>query len=692
MTNQQSAISNDSTSPWLVVCICLALVLMVALVFGQSIRYGFVTSDDDQNITMISQVKGGLSIRGMLWAFTHCQVYRWTPIATISRQLDCQMFGLWAGGHHITSMLLHASASLVLFFALRSLTGALWRSTFVAALFAIHPLHVEPVVWLSARAEVLAGLFFMISLWAYAGYARHLHSRSRYVLVLLFCILGFLSKPMLVTLPCVLLLLDYWPLGRLKKPLDIIPLAREKIPLFFLSFLVAMIAAVAQRSDHDSILIPLSVRLGNIFVAYVIYIWKSLVPVGLTLVCPLPFDGIRFGWAHWQVLWAALMLGLITTGVCLYGKKKPYLWVGWLWYLVMLLPVIGIVQANTMAYADRYMYLPQIGLCIASVWLVVDWAWDRWNKSAFGLVGCALLVLLGPFAFKQVTVWRNNISLWSHAIKCNPHGCVGYDFLGFFYYNSGQIDEAHACFERALAVAPDDAVAHNFLGLVFASKGQLERAEDHFQKALAVNPAYVDARNNLGLLLIRQGKVVEAIGEYREVLRFNPDHVPALLNLADALRSSGQVEDSIAAYRKLFVINPTDAEALHNLGKLLYQQGSKAEGIQDLKESLRLEPGKKEVLNDLAWMLATAPDDSLRDGRRALELALQADKETGGADPAILDTLAAAYAETGNYPKALEIARKALALAEKEENTSLSSSLKEGIAFYEAGKPCRDPK
>jgi len=718
----QSADCPRSDSCFLV-GICCILILSVIVVFGSTIHHGFAGEDDDQNITLIPQVTGGLSVPLIGWSLSHTQMMRWTPIATISRQVDCQLFGLWAGGHHLTSLFLHACASMALLFALRSLTGAIWRSAFVAALFAIHPLHVEPVAWLSARSEVLGGLFFSLTLLAYAKYARRGFSWMRYGLVMFLFALALMSKPMVVTLPCVLILIDYWPLGRLKKSTDLTGLLLEKAPLFALSCIMGIVALVGQKEFMEQLSPPIGVRLSTAVISSVIYIKKMVWPSCLSVYYTLPEQG----WPLWQVILSIVSLALLVCWIVIIGQKKPYFTVGWLWYFVMLVPVSGLVQmGGSLAYADRYTYIPMIGPSIAMTWLVSDWSGFHVIRRRFlAISSFVLLGLLAFLAYRQVHFWKDNITNWQHVAECTYANELVHNNLGNAYLDAGRVDEATAEFykaleinssntqalvslayalllqgrsvesesmsRRALLIDPRDAHACNNLGNALLDLGRNGEAEAAYREAVMLRPNDAGAHYNLGNALFIEGRNDEAIQEYREALRIYPAHRKAYQTLGDALIKSGIPTEALSQYRQALRINPADAELWHKLGKLLYQQGSRAEGIRNLMESLRLQVNAN-VRNDLAWMLSTAPEEDLRDGKKALEMALQAYKGAGGNDPVILDTLAAAYAETGDYSKALETARKALALAEQEETKDLSASLKEEITLYEAGKPCRDPR
>ncbi len=392
---------------WQTWAICGFLLCAVFLVFGQTVRHEFIDFDDDLYVYQNTHVTQGLTAQGIGWAFTARVANNWHPLTWLSHMLDCQLYGLNAGGHHLTNVLLHATNAILLFLLLGRMTGALWRSAFVAAVFAIHPLRVESVAWVAERKDVLSGLFFMVTLWAYVGYVRHTFSLRRYLTVALLFALGLMCKPMLVTLPCVLLLLDYWPLGRLAakgangaglandmqspRPASPLRLIVEKIPLFALAVASCVVTPLAQGiAVATTEQLSLSSRVANALVSYVVYIGQVFYPLGLVPFYPHPKDGLPIG----SVAGAALVLSAITIAVVVLRRRCPYLFVGWFWYVGMLVPVIGLVQVGMLAMADRYTYLPQIGLYVALTWALAElapvWRYRRW---AYGIG--ASLVLLG---------------------------------------------------------------------------------------------------------------------------------------------------------------------------------------------------------------------------------------------------------------------------------------------------------
>jgi tetratricopeptide (TPR) repeat protein len=597
--NPPAAAPRDRQTPawrWRGAGICALLVAVVFGVFGQTLGYGFVNYDDPSYVYDNPIIARGLSLDGLRWAFTHVHSSNWHPLTTLLHMADCQLYGLWPGGHHLTNVLLHAATAVLLFLLLLEMTGAMWRAAFVAALFAIHPLRVESVAWVSELKDVLSGLFFMLTLRAYARYARHPAARGSYAMVILWFALGLMSKPILVTTPFLLLLLDYWPLGRLRSSGELPLLLKEKIPFLALSAASSLATLLAQRGAmQTTAYLPLSLRLGNALIATMVYLGKMLYPARLAVLYPLSKGGVP----AWLVVDAILLLTALTAGAWLLRRKQPAVLVGWLWYLGMLVPVIGIVQVGQQAYADRYTYLPGIGPCIAATWLAADWAGSgHARRLVLGTVAAVALCALSLAAWHQAAYWRDSETLWLHTLECTTHNSVAHNNLGLAWFQQGRTEEAIAEYRQALRIDPNAAEAHNDLGVALFQQGRAPEALAEYRQALA-GPFAAQAHNNLGNALSRQGRPQDAIAEYREALRIKPYYADAIANLGNVLLQQGRTEEAIAQYREALSINPADAHTHNNLGVALRRQGKLDEAIAEYRQALRIDPADPSVQADL---------------------------------------------------------------------------------------------
>jgi tetratricopeptide (TPR) repeat protein len=663
--------------------VCIALAALVFVVFGRAIGYPFINFDDPDYTFNNPVISSGVSLSNIGWAFTHYVSDHWHPLTLIVLMLEAQFFGSWAGGYHLVNILLHAAAAIFLFLLLIEMTGAFWRSAFAAALFAIHPLRVESVVWVSECKDVLSAMFFMLTLWAYARYARR-KSAGRYAMILLWFALGLMSKPMLVTLPCVLLLLDYWPLGRLHSLSQFPGLLLEKVPLFILTGLSSLAAVLALNSRHEVV----STYPADIPIGYAAYLWKLAYPAGLAMLYPIP----REGYGAWEVFNALLILAAVTAAVWLCRRNREYLVSGWLWYLGMLLPVAGVMQTGSQAYSDRYTYLPQVGLCIAGTWLAADLA-GRWRhgRAALAAIGAAIICILAALAAHQTGYWRDSIALWSHSIACTGDNPIACDSLGNAYLEKGRIQEAIAEYHAALNVDPRDVEAHYNLGHILIQLGDVQGAIAEYREAADIKPDYKDTRNNLGNALARAGDFGGAIAEYRAALKIDPANVDALSNLGNVLLQTGRIDEAIDRYRAALRIKPDFLIGHANLANALQQKGDAAGAITEYRAALAIAPGNPGLQSHLAWLLATAGNEALRDGSEALSLATSANQTTGGRDPGVLRGLAAAQAQNGDFPEAVRTAQNALALAEADSQANLAAPLRREIQLYQAGRRYQPP-
>jgi tetratricopeptide (TPR) repeat protein len=585
------------------VWVCLFLLITTLAVFWQVKNHEFVNFDDDRYITKNHHVRAGLSLQAISWAFAATYESNWHPLTWLSHMLDCQIYGIDPEWHHLTNLFFHLAGTLLLFLVLSRMTGDLWPSAFVAALFALHPLHVESVAWVAERKDVLSTFFWMLTLWGYLRYVEHPGTR-RYLLVLLFFILGLISKPMLVTLPFVMLLLDYWPLNRIQlrqsRPLG---LAWEKIPFFVLAAASCVITFVVQQKGgavSSLNAIPLNPRLANALVSYVGYLGKMIWPHNLAVL--YPYHGSQPGW---QVAGACLLLASIFFWIIYARKHYPYLAVGWLWYMGTLVPVIGLVQVGSQAMADRYTYLPLIGIFIMIAWGVPGLV-ARWRRRKVGLatVGAALLSILMATAWLQVRYWANSITLFEHAIDITANSHKSHDNLGNALAGQGKLKEAVSHYLEALRIKPDYVKSHNNLGTVLARQGKLNKAISHFSEALRIKPDYSEAHYNLGTALAKKGKLKEAVKSYLEALRLKPDYADANYNLGIALASQGKLEKAIRHYTEALVIKPDYAEAHYNLGNVLMKQGRLNEAIGHYLKTLQIKPDYAKAHNNLGNALA----------------------------------------------------------------------------------------
>jgi tetratricopeptide (TPR) repeat protein len=862
-----------------IVCVLLALVTL--LVYLPVRHYAFVNFDDPDYVTENPMVQAGLTWSGFQWAFTTWHASNWHPLTWLSHMVDCQLFGLNAGGHHLVNVLFHATNAVLLFLLLLRLTSALWQSAFIAALFAWHPLHVESVAWVAERKDVLSAFFGLLTLMAYVCYAQGVTSgmwqvtrtnsiRSRvtcpasryYSLALLFFALGLMAKPMLVTLPFVFLLLDYWPLRRVtgdgwqvtgdKKSvgklstLNCTPNAfgaqlstiLEKWPFFALAAASCVVTFVAQKRGEAVVSLggyPLSSRIANAAVAYVKYLFNSVYPVNLAVIYPLPIYSLPKENPWVQVAGAIIVLAMISWVIWRARRQRPYLLTGWLWYLGMLVPVVGLVQVGSQAMADRFTYLPLIGVFIGVVFGLGDLA-KKLRLEPMVMASVAGVVLAGCLfaTARQLRFWRDSETLFEHtlavtkdnpiaqsnlgtalseagqpqeaaehfgeALRLNPdyapaHYNLGHALLqtgqpqeaiehfqealrlklddapahnnlgvalvqtghpqeaikhyqealrlqpnlpeaqynlGNALLQTGQPQEATAHFQEALRLKPDYAMAHNNLGVALAQTGQpqaaikhyqealrlqpnlpdahcdlgitltevgrLTEAITHFEQALQLEPNHPKAHNGLGLALLQNGQADKAIAQFRTALQLQPDWTAARNNLGDALINfgcvlfqKGQMNQAIAPLQEGLQIRPDNAGAYNCLGFIFLRQGQAGEAVANFQKALELQPNNADAHKYLAWIMATCPDASVRNGTQAVELAEQAEQLSGGGNPAILATLAAAYAEAGRFPEAVTTAQKALQLVESQTNAaSVINDLQTQIKCYQAGLPFRD--
>ena len=605
--------------------ICIFLVIATLAVYWQVLDNDFVNYDDDDYVTENIRVHKGVTFDSLTWAFTSSHAGNWHPLTWISHMIDCQLYGLNPRGHHLTSLLFHVANTLLLLLILVRMTGTLWQSSFVAALFAIHPLHVESVAWVAERKDVLSTFFMMLTIWAYILYVKK-GEIKRYLLVVLFFVLGLMSKPMLVTLPFILLMLDFWPLGRLchirdtrnvvtgqhtDERLDIFRLVWEKVPFFALAVVSSVVTFIVQERGGAVVLLKtysIQTRIINAFVAYIEYIVNMIWPVKLALLYPHPGNSLPL----WKGVVAGLALVLITVLVIRKARKIPYITVGWFWYVVTLIPVIGIVQVGSQAKADRYTYITLIGWFVIIAWGANDLL-SKWphRKIWLGTLAGILLPVLMVLTWKQVQYWENNTTLFKHTLKHTSNNLIIHNNMGVTLDKQGRTEEAVEHYLQALRVMPDYVKAHYNLGNALYKQGRTEEAVEHYLQALRLKPDYAEANNSLGVALDRQDRTEEAIERYLQALRLKPDYAEAHNNLGVALDKQGRIEEAIEHFLQALRLKPDISlpialfrvEVHNNLAIALVRKGDIKGGIVHFREALKINPGHIDIKNNLNRLL-----------------------------------------------------------------------------------------
>jgi len=663
--------------------ICFLLYLTIFAIYWQVNHYDFINYDDSSYITENRYVKNGLTIEGIKWAFTSFHSSNWHPITWLSHMLDVTLFGMNPGAHHLTNVFFHLANTLLLFFVFSRMTGHRWKSAFVAALFAFHPMHVESVTWVAERKDILCAFLWMLTLASYASYC-HSTSLSRYLPVLLFFILGLMSKPMIVTLPFVLLILDYWPLNRLspvkssvsysdfKKSISAcwdqkvpflnflyLRLIIEKIPLFLLAAGSGIITIYAQQKGGAVAslhVLPFYVRIENTLIAYISYIGKMICPNGLAVFYP---HALTF--SSWKIAMAALLLCIIFYGAIKNSKQRPYILAGWLWYIGTLIPVIGLIQVGLQSMADRYTYIPFIGLFIIVAWGSEDLLrkWPSASKALF-IIGGIMLTLLSIMAWYQVRHWRDDITLFSHAMNVTENNYVAYQNMGVALAKKGEIRKSLNYYYKALplTLVHKDKLYVN-IGNALAAQGKTTEAVKSYQMALTLNPKSTIAYFNIGTVLTSQGKLKEAIKYCSEALKIDQNFTKAHNCIGFALTNLGKTAQAKHYYITALRINPLDRSAFTNLKVLEYKSNTYS-AIANTLELLRHSPEKyglyfklSELFGDLYKKLEINDQNNL-DNRKSLSV-----------QPEFIQAmihLAINYALKGEYRQALRLPAKMIAL------------------------------
>ena len=606
--------------------IAAGLVLATLLAFEPVRDNDFVSFDDWRYVVGNDEIREGWTLEGVVWAWTAVRGSLWHPLTWFSHMLDVEFFGLDPVGHHATSLILHVVNVLLLFLVLGRITGALWCSAFVAAVFALHPLRVESVAWAAERKDVLSGFFWMLTLAAYVGYVRR-PGIPRYLGVAGAFLLGLLSKPIVVTLPFVLLLLDYWPLERSPGPAGrsgirrAWPLIREKLPLFLMAAVFAVVTLAVQPDVTlaDWEVLPLAARLPNSLMAYALYIRDLVFPNNLAVLYPFPISPRPL----WQPGLALALVAGVSVAIATVGRSRRYLAVGWLWYLGTLLPVIGLVQVGFQTRADRYTYLPSIGLLIMVAWGAADLRLrsglpKRWLGVGAGLALAALLLATRV----QVTHWRDSVTLYEHALAVTSGNYPVHTNFAAVLVSQGRRTEARDHYRAALEIKPDYVYAHYNLAVWLQEEGDLETAIEHYQTALRSDPEHVRSRYNLARTLADLGELESASRNYRRVLEIDPDHVSALHNLGNLLKTEGNFEAAVAQYRRVLELEPGHPRVHYNWGHALQLQGELDEARDHYRKVGRVAPDYAEARYQRGLALADSGrlESAIADLREAAEL------------------------------------------------------------------------
>ena len=654
--------------------IALLLALLTVLVYLPVRHAGLVVFDDPIYVGD-PHVRAGLTWAGVKWALTTFHASNWHPLTWLSHMLDASLFGADAGKQHLVNVWLHAANAILLFLLLMRMTKKMWPAAFVAALFALHPLHVESVAWLSERKDVLSTFFGLLALLAYSRYAEKSKVQSPkskvwYAWTFGLFALSLMAKPMLVTLPFVMLLLDAWPMGRIQilgisgtdaptrqhatRNTNLSRVAIEKLPFLALTVASCVVTFLAQRGEAVVSLEqrPLGLRLENAVVSYVEYLGKMLWPAKLAVIYPLPIQI-----PAWQIGLAAIALIFISLFAWATRKNAPCLLIGWLWFLGTLVPVIGLVQVGGQALADRYTYVPLIGMFVAAAYGIDQLiARFRIPRPAASMAAAAVLVASLVATEYQLQFWQDSQKLFAHA----------------------------------LAVTKDNAIAHINLGVALEQENRRPEARAEYRKAIEIEPNRFQARNNLANLLASMGRREEAYREYQEALRLNPGAAVTHINFATLLAEMGRFEDALNEYRTAAQLEPDDPRPHYLMGKACLRRGQSADAVKHFRDALQCDPNDFETLTWLARVLAADQNPAMRNGREAVSLAERAANLTGGEQPFVLDTLAMAYAEAGDFKSAIAVAQKAIQVAAASGAQKTIPEMEQRLQLYQSDKPYRE--
>ena len=593
----------ESPRRGLILAISLVLAVATVLAYASVRHHAFLLFDDSAYVTENGMVQSGLTAAGARWAFTTPYAGNWHPLTWISHMADVQLFGLEPGWHHVTNLFLHVLTTLLVFRLFLRMTGAIGASAFVAALFALHPLHVESVAWVAERKDVLSTLWWVLAVSAYVTFVRQ-PTALRYGAIVLCFLLALMSKPMVITLPFLLLLLDVWPLARWNVTNDrpdaksTKALIIEKLPLFALALAMAVVTFFVQRQAgavRSLDTLPVSLRIAKIPVAYVWYLVGTVWPVDLAALYPYP-TAIPL----WQSLGATLLLIAITVAAVRIVRSRPYVLVGWLWFIGTLVPVIGIVQAGAQPYADRFMYVPAIGLFAIVAFAAKDAIAARPALlRPVGALGIAVLAVFAVMSYRQLTYWKDSVTLWERAVAVTRNNYIAYTNLGFSLAEAGHRSDALGAYQEAIRLKPTYSNAHNYLGVLHAEMGNPDKSASELEEAIRLRPGFAEAHNNLGLARAEQNRLDDAVKSFKEALRLDPKFAPARNNLALAYIRQHRLELAIPELEQALREQPGSAESEMNLATALSDAGRHNDALAHFDSAARL--GGDPVRVHSAW-------------------------------------------------------------------------------------------
>ena len=688
-------IPHDKTQRKKILPVCLILTAAIIIAFEPVRHNAFISYDDDVYITENPNVQVGLTVQSIKWAFTSGYAANWHPITWLSHMLDYQLFGPNPLYHHLTNVFFHILNSLLLLIILKKATGNLWASAFAAAVFALHPLRVESVAWVAERKDVLSGLFWLLTIAAYFWYASK-PCILRYLCVFISLALGLMAKPMLVSLPLILIVLDYWPLNRFdpdwadiktKAPKLII----EKLPLFLLviasmivTFLVQQKAGAMFPGSNYS----LPVRIANALVVYVGYMSKMLFPWHLAVLYPHPGGTLPM----WKPIASLVLLFSMTTAILYKSPKYRFLTAGWLWYIIALLPVIGLVQVGEQAMADRYTYLPSIGFFVIVIWPIAQLQ-KKYKQITKPLCILAVIAVVAMIAATrdQVKYWKDDTTLFTRTIELTKNNYIIHNNLGYTLFSKSRFDEALELFNKALEFKPNYAKASNNKARVFLTIGKFDQAANCLEQTVKMAPYWPDAYNNLGLANFLSGNYIDAEKNYRKAIILKPDFTKALNGFAKTLSKLNRPQEAIEAFNKAIKLKPDYADPYYFGAASLVKLGQTKKAVEYLRKSVSCDPNWFLPANTLAWVLAVSSDTSIKNPPQAVILAKRACELSKYENYNSLDTLSAAYAANGDFTNAISTASKALELAKKHEDRPMTENIAKHLEMFKKHQSVSEP-